>query len=116
MALTGTRAGKGVWNGDLVIIPGGDPTLESDEPSGTKGLCGEIAQALKDLGVSKINGSIIVADTVPDQGQAPDWENEDTVYPYGAGWFNLNWNDNTFTIWPTSGRTKPHVPDLEIVR
>lgn len=116
VALTGTRAGKGVWNGDLVIIPGGDPTLESDEPSGTKGLCGEIAQALKDLGVSKINGSIIVADTVPDQGQAPDWENEDTVYPYGAGWFNLNWNDNTFTIWPASGRTKPHVPDLEIVR
>lgn len=116
VTLTGKRGGNGAWNGDLVIIPSGDPTLESDEPAGTKGLCGEVAEALKTMGVSKINGSIIVADTVSDQGQAPDWENEDTPYPYGAGWFNLNWNDNTFTIWPNSGVTKPHVPGLDVVR
>lgn len=115
-ALTGKGDSHGVWSGDLVIIPSGDPTLESDEPSGTKGFCDEIAQALKTKGILKIDGNIIVVDTVPDQGQAPDWEVEDTAYPYGAGWFNLNWSDNTFTIWPATGRTKPFVPDLEIVR
>lgn len=116
VALTGKSGGNGVWKGDLVIVPGGDPTLESDNPGGSHGIIENISRALRDMNVRTITGAIIVADTVPDQGQAPDWENEDTPYPYGAGWFNLNWNDNTFTIWPSSGRTEPHVPDLEVVK
>lgn len=116
VALSGSRGAKGVWNGDIIIFPGGDPTLDSENPGGKSGICDSIIYALRDMGLHTVTGSVVIADTVPDQGQAPYWENEDTPYPYGAGWFNLNWKDNTFSIWPATGKTAPHVPDLEIVK
>lgn len=113
--LTGKAGRNGVWNGNLVIRPHGDPTLESKRFTDYNGLCDSVAVHLRRLGITEITGHVAVADTVPAQGQAPEWLNEDTVHPYGAGWYNLNWRDNVFTVWPSSGRTEPFIPDLEIV-
>lgn len=112
--LMGKPDRNGVWKGDLVIRPHGDPTLESKRFADFNGLCDSVALHLQRLGVREISGHVAVADTVEAQGQSPEWMNEDTVHPYGAGWYNLNWRDNVFTLWPASGRTEPFIPDLEI--
>lgn len=115
-ALSGSKGRNGVWKGNLQITPSGDPTLESPHFKDFNGICDSIVSHLKAMGVRTIEGRVSVADTVPDQGQYATWENMDTKYPYGAGWYNVNWNDNTFRLWPASGKTEPYIPDLELVR
>lgn len=114
--LSGKAGKKGVWNGDLIIRPDGDPTLESRHFPKQHGLCDSIAAHLQQCKISRINGNIIVADTISEQGQVEKWEIDDVNYTYGAGWYNLNWMDNVFTLNTGTGETTPYIPDLDIVR
>ncbi len=102
--------------GNLVIVPGGDPTLYSEyfEPENCT-FFSDIIAKLKQLGVKEIAGNIIVADTnMPDQGPVSTWELEDIFYSYGAGYFALNYADNVFKLYTQTGTTTPFIPDAQI--
>lgn len=106
---------KGVLEGDLLIDAAADPTLESSQFKDNLGFCSAVADALKSRGITKIDGDIVVSQTLADAGPIAQWEIEDVAYPYGAGLFGLNWRDNTFTLFPVSKATKPYVPGLDVV-
>lgn len=106
---------KGVLEGDLLIDAAADPTLESSQFKDNLGFCSAVADAVKSRGITKIDGDIVISQTMADAGPIPQWEIEDVAYPYGAGLFGLNWRDNTFTLFPVTKVTKPYVPDLEVI-
>lgn len=106
---------KGVLEGDLLIDAAADPTLESSQFKDNLGFCSAVADAVKSRGITKIDGDIVISQTMADTGPIPQWEIEDVAYPYGAGLFGLNWRDNTFTLFPVTKVTKPYVPDLEVI-
>ena len=114
VVLSGHRNGRSGWAGDLIVRSSGDPTLESEHFKGNLGFCDSIAVALRRMGVTEITGNIVVEQTLKDAGPIVQWEVEDLAWPYGAGLFGLNYRDNTFTVWPLTGETKPFVPGLEI--
>ncbi len=69
---------------------------------------------MKRAGISKINGRIVIDQPLENAGEIGKWEIEDVAWPYGAGLYGLNWRDNTFTLHPATGETKPFVPGLKI--
>lgn len=112
--LRGSQGASGVWNGDLVIISSGDPTLESANFKSNCGFLDDIAAALKKKGIGKITGNIIVQQTMKDAGPVLQWEVEDLGWSYGAGLFGLNYKDNIFTVHPATKKTTPEIPGLKI--
>lgn len=113
--LTGKRNGS-AWDGTLVVRAGGDPTLESRHFESWGGICDSIAARLRAMGVDRIEGGVRVDENMPEQGPAEQWEIEDVPWSYGAGHFDLNWRDNTFTLSTASGATEPHVPGLKVTK
>lgn len=113
VSLTGTVS-NGILTGDVVVTGSGDPTLESSHFKNNLGFCAAVTERLKDRGITKIKGDIIIHENLKDCGPIAQWEIEDVAYPYGAGLFGLNWRDNTFTLFPVTGVTKPYIPDLDI--
>lgn len=111
--LSGSRSGS-TWNGNLIITSCGDPTLESEHFKSNLGFCNQIISALKQKSITKITGTVVVRQSLSDAGPILQWECEDIAWPYGAGLFGLNWRDNSFTIYPATGKTTPHVPNLNI--
>ncbi len=112
--LRGSQGSSGVWNGDLVIVSSGDPTLESANFKNNCGFLSDIAAAIKKKGITKITGKIIVQETLKDAGPVPQWEVEDLGWSYGAGLFGLNFKDNIFTVHPATKKTTPEIPGLKI--
>lgn len=113
---TGNITSSGVLNGDIVIKASGDPTLESEFFPKQKGFVADIVSAVKKLGIQHINGQIVLA-RVAEGNDYPEgpfecWEVDDTPWAYGAGIFDFNYSDNYFGLYPATGRTVPHVPDL----
>ncbi len=115
VAYSGTADGN-ILHGDLVIIPSGDPTLSNTSISGNTDFIAETVTAVKNAGISHIDGAIIVDDSAySDQGQIPQWVIEDTAWDYGAGWYALNYAGNTYTLNLTTGYTSPQVPEPDLV-
>lgn len=114
--LTGTRSAqnKTVWNGNMVIESSADPTLESSSFKDNIGFCEKIAKALKAKNITRINGKIIVEESLSDAGPVSKWEIEDVAWPYGCGLFGLNYRDNTFLLYPATKVCKPEVPGLDV--
>jgi D-alanyl-D-alanine carboxypeptidase/D-alanyl-D-alanine-endopeptidase (penicillin-binding protein 4) len=113
--LVGKRASQAnVWDGNLVIIPSGDPTIESSHFERNKGFCDSIVSNLKRLGIDKISGSIKVSENLTDAGPVSQWEIDDVAWPYGAGLFDFNYRDNTFSICPATKTTRPYIPNLNV--
>lgn len=102
------------WRGDLVVCSSGDPTLESENFKDNLGFCDSIAVGLRRLGITSVEGRIVVEQTMKDAGPVAQWEIEDIAWPYGAGLFGFNYLDNTFTVYPLTGETKPFVPGFEV--
>lgn len=85
----------GVLMGDLVVVGGGDPTLESSQFPSNSGFIKEIVSAVRNLGIKGIEGEILVdASSFPDDGPCERWELSDVRYEYGAGLYALNFRDN----------------------
>lgn len=115
VTLENYKLSKGNLNGRLVVHAAADPTLESEFFMENRGFCDSIASRLSKLGVKNFNGEIVVADTLPDQGQIDSWTIDDTPWAYGAGFYGLNYKDNTSYLWPATGKTKPVIPGLNVV-
>lgn len=102
------------WCGDIVIRSCADPTVESEYFKGHLGFCDSVAAAIRREGIRKISGRIIVEQTLSNPGPIAQWEIEDVAWSYGAGLFGMNWRDNTFTLYPATGQTKPEIPGLDV--
>lgn len=75
----------GVLEGDLWVIPSGDPSLSGRYwPSGAAAL-ESLARGVADAGIQRINGSVILDASAWDSTTVgPTWEFEDLRYTYGA--------------------------------
>ena len=101
---------------DLVIIGGGDPGLGDPKLAAQRGRAptaafADWAKLLTQRGLSRINGDIIVDDSVFDQRWVHDtWEKEDLTKWYAAPVGGLNFNDNCIevTVWPTAAEQLTH--------
>lgn len=109
--------------GDLVIIGGGDPTLGSAYFKSNPDIVGQVVDSLTSLGIKKINGKIIVKDTIyPFPAINPRWQADDLAWDYGMGVHSLNYSDNRVMLnFNVSGsrltnvRLTPNVPGLEVI-
>ncbi len=106
----------GKLSGILSIATSGDPTLDSEYFKDNRGFCMNVAKKLKERGVTEFVGNISIAGVYLDEGQVQSWDTEDTPWSYGAGFYGLNYKDNTSAFWPVTGRTKPNIPNFNVVR
>lgn len=113
VVLSGHADGE-TWHGNLIIESSADPTLESENFKSKLGFCDSIASRLKSMGVTRIEGSTLVEQSLKDAGPVVQWEIEDVAWPYGAGLYGFNWRDNTVKITPATGEVVPEAPGLEI--
>ena len=118
----------GVLKGDVVIIGGGDPTLGSADTVAfaIDSIFGVWTKAIKDLGVSRIEGNIVVDDSYFVREQMPDsWSWGNFGATYGATASGLTFAENVQQFKLTPGENPgdavrvqaiyPQVPGLEIV-
>ncbi len=112
--LRGSESASGVWQGDLVVVASGDPTINSDFLARNVNIVDSIYIKLKKIGIRKINGRIRVEENMSQAGPNSRWEIEDVAWPYGAGLFDFNYRDNTTVVYPLTGVTRPKVPGLKI--
>lgn len=107
--LSGARSARnrGLWDGDLVIMSSGDPTLESGEFKSACGFADSIVSHMVRLGIKELTGTIAVIETLKDAGPIPQWEVEDIAWPYGAGLYGFNYGGNYVRAYPNKGTTRP---------
>ena len=92
---------KGNLSGNLFIKSNGDPTLgswryENYKPEDFKK---KFLQSLKEKGISKISGDLVIDDSYFDFQSTPGgWPWNDMGNYYGAGVFGVNWRENQFDI------------------
>lgn len=121
--VNGSQLGaNGVWNGDLMINSGNDPTLgswrwpETNETTVLK----TFVEGIRKAGIKSISGSIIATGV----NKTPQgWIWQDVGNYYGAAPNNLCWHENQFDILLKPGRpgqlvqvtgTVPQLPYLHI--
>ncbi len=94
---------KGVLEGDVVIIGGGDPALGSEYFAEHYGnLTAVWVSALKDAGVKRVRGSVAAAESIYDFNPVPSgWAWGDLGQYYGAGVYDININNNEYNIYIT---------------
>ena len=104
---------KGVLNGDLIINGVADPTLESSQFKHNLGFCNAVVHSLQAEGINKISGDIIIEQNLKKRRAYRPMGNRRCGLPLRRRLFGLNWRDNTFTLFPLTGVTKPYVPDID---
>jgi D-alanyl-D-alanine carboxypeptidase/D-alanyl-D-alanine-endopeptidase (penicillin-binding protein 4) len=91
----------GIINGDLYIKGSGDPSLNSEyfrKPEDTFYVANKWATVLKDKGVKKITGQIVVDVSCFEEDIPANWIWGDMGNYFGAGPNGLSYNDNKFYI------------------
>lgn len=117
---------NGGLKGDLYILGGGDPSLGSEYTEEQAGLfLQDWVQAVKELGISRIEGDIVADASVFDQeAVSPYWLWEDMGNYYAAGVYGLAVFDNMFRLGLKSGLPgtkpeilylKPALPEMRII-
>ena len=98
---------NGVLQGNLHILPGGDPSLGS--PRGNypfQEVLNEFSRAVKGAGIRRVAGKIIVQDQAQFHQDVPDsWIWGDLGNYYGAVPAKFNINENYYTVYFKAGRT-----------
>ena len=88
---------NGVLNGNLLIVGGGDPSLNAQSGPQSGDIVEECVNALKKEGVNQIKGDIKVNQSIfPAPAVHPTWAKEDLKYGYGAGCFGINFENNRY--------------------
>lgn len=104
----------GVLHGNLMVRVTGDPTIESQYLPDSRGFADSIAIALKRIGISSIEGDVIIDESdFPDATTPAGWMAEDIPWYYGARLQGANFRDNRFRLRLPSGDSSPFVPDLK---
>ena len=122
----GIISDSGVLNGNIYIRGGGDPSLGSDRIeniASMKRILTQWVSAIRDVGIREIRGSVIGDGSKYGTAALPDsWQWADIGNYYGAGAHGLNINENSYTLFFSSGskpgdptkilRTEPEIPGL----
>ncbi len=99
---------KGVLYGDLLIVGGGDPTLGSNKVKGSlplDSLMNVWVGYVKNAGISKVTGSVLVDDTLFDDNPIPNnWYWIDLGNYYAAQTSALTINDNLYKLFFKPGK------------
>ena len=99
-ASTPLSVSEGVFDGDLILRGGADPTLGS--PSAGEEPLEEFerwAELLRSDGVQRVSGDMVVDDTFLDRRHVhPDWPRVQLYHPYCAPVSALSLNDNCVTV------------------
>ena len=114
---------NGILNGNIYIRGTGDPTLGS-RYLGDADFMPKWVKAIREAGITQINGSIIADVSAYDPAEAIPygWTREDIGNYYAAGVFPLCYNDNITTLFINSGSigskaeilsTDPFMPNVE---
>ena len=109
----------GNLEGNLFISSDGDPTLGSWRYEGYKpeNFKQQLIAALKQKGISKISGDLIIDDSYFDFQTVPGgWAWDDMGNYYGAGVWSVNWRENQFDINMSGSEMKNVNIDLPDVR
>lgn len=94
-AYLGGKVDHGELKGNLVIIGGGDPTLETKQGPADSNFITEIVNALHKKKVKTIQGRIVVDPSVfPEPAIIPSWQPGDLCHAYGTGCHGFNWQHN----------------------
>lgn len=100
---SGSLSKDGVLHGNIYIRGGGDPTLGSDEVSGSPPLdtlMKHWVQAIRNAGIHKIDGTIIADHHFFSGNSVPDrWLWMDIGNYYGAGANGLSIHNDQYTLW-----------------
>lgn len=105
----------GVLKGNIVIMASGDPTVESPNFKEYNGLPDSIAAACAALGISAIDGSVIVDHGSYIETPVPDgWTDDDIVWPYGAGLFAMNFKGNRVALTMPGAGISPETPGAKV--
>lgn len=101
--LDGTIQGQ-TLQGDLVIVGGGDPALNSRYIPQDRGrLMRDIMRALENKGIHKIEGNIIIdASLYGTKGISDTWPLDDIGNYYGAAVYGFNYADNSMSVYLNS--------------
>lgn len=118
----------GIIKGNLYIIGGGDPTLESEyfkDKKDSLSTTDKWAELLKKKGIKKIEGAIIGDASIFDDNMIPaQWIWADIGNYFGAGASGLSYHDNKYALYIKSGavgskslitKTKPEIDGLQMV-
>jgi len=118
----------GLLKGNLYIIGGGDPTLESEyfkDKKDSLTTTEKWAAILKSKGIKKIDGAIIGDASIFEDNMIPSqWIWGDMGNYFGAGACGLTYHDNKYTLYFRSGtigtktsinKILPDVTDLQII-
>lgn len=109
------KLSNGKLEGNLFITSTGDPTLGSWRYDGYKpeNFKQKLIQSLKDKGISKISGDLIIDDSYFDFQTIPGgWPWNDLGSYYGTGVWGVNWRENQFDIQMNGGEIKNINVDL----
>ncbi len=99
----------GVLHGDLVVVGGGDPSIAGQD-FGPAPLFGEWAAALRQAGITRVDGRILGDDHVFDQanlGAGWAWDYLADGYAAPAGGLNYNENVAVIRLWPGAAAGDP---------
>jgi len=94
---------KGILQGDVIIQGGGDPALGSGYFTEHYGnVTGRWVEALCAAGVKRVKGRVAAAESIYEINPAPSgWSWGDLGQYYGAGVYDVNFNDNKYNIYIT---------------
>ncbi|MBE0679513.1 MAG: D-alanyl-D-alanine carboxypeptidase/D-alanyl-D-alanine-endopeptidase [Bacteroidales bacterium] len=94
---------KGTAEGDVIIKGGGDPALGSGYFTEHYGnVTGQWVAALSAAGVKRVKGRVAAAESIYEFNPAPaGWSWGDLGQYYGAGVYDVNFNDNKYNIYIT---------------
>lgn len=85
----------GVLEGNLVIAASGDPSINTRHAPHSEDLVNEIVSALKNLGITEIDGGVIIDESdFPGPAVNPGWASGDLPHSYGTGTHGFNFEDN----------------------
>ena len=117
-----------ILDGDIIIIGGGDPTLGSSDTVAfaIDSIFGVWTKAIKDLGITRIDGNIVVDDSYFVREQMPDsWSWGNFGASYGATASGLSFSENVQRYKLVPGKKAgdkvevtavyPQVPGLKVV-
>jgi len=129
LGYTGSVSRRGILDGDLVLIGGGDPVLGSDwlpEAIQMDSLKNLLVSAVKKAGIRTVRGNLVIDVSVFDDQVLPtDWPWIDIGNYYGAAVWGLNINNNLYhlTFFPGKKagdpapvkKIEPKVPGLTFI-
>ncbi len=109
----------GNLSGSLFISSTGDPTLGSWRYEGYKpeNFRQKLISAIKDKGISKISGDLVIDDLYFDFQTVPGgWPWDDMGNYYGAGVWSVNWRENQFDMNMSGRNIKGFNIDMKDVK